>query len=134
MSGFTDKCYTEMKDFYNDDDDSKKNINISKHKKAYYEASLCPAIWFEPKEVWEIAFADITLSPTYSAAMGLVSEERGLSLRFPRFLRKREDKGIEEASTPQFLAGMPSSLCYLNLFLTNTTGRFILQTGTKGKK
>lgn len=112
MSGFTDKYYAEMKDFYNDDDDSKKNINISKHKKAYYEASLRPAIWFEPKEVWEIAFADITMSPTYSAAMGLVSEERGLSLRFPRFLRKREDKGIEEASTPQFLAGMSSSLCY----------------------
>lgn len=109
MSGFTDKYYAEMKDFY-DDGDSGKNINTSKHKKAYYEVSLCPAIWFEPKEVWEIAFADITLSPTYSAAMGFVSEDRGLSLRFPRFLRKREDKGIEEASTPQFLAGIPPSL------------------------
>lgn len=56
--------------------------------------------------MWEVAFADITLSPTYSAALGLVSNERGLSLRFPRFLRKREDKSIEETNTPQFLADL----------------------------
>ena len=51
-----------------------------------------------------MAFADVTLSPTYTAAVGLVSEERGLSLRFPRFLRVREDKGIDEASSTDFLA------------------------------
>ena len=65
-----------------------------------------PDVWFEPGEVWEVAFADVTVSPTYTAAIGLVSEDRGLSLRFPRFLRKREDKGVEEASTSAFLAGL----------------------------
>lgn len=49
---------------------------------------------------------DITISPTYTAAIGLVSDEKGLSLRFPRFLKKREDKGIDEASTSEFLAGL----------------------------
>jgi len=34
--------------------------------------------------------------------VGLVSEERGLSMRFPRFLKVREDKGIEEASSDDF--------------------------------
>jgi len=29
-----------------------------------------------------------------------------LSLRFPRFLKKREDKGIDEASTSEFLASL----------------------------
>ncbi len=53
-----------------------------------------------------MAFADITLSPTYTAAIGLVSDERGLSLRFPRFLKKRDDKGIDEASTSEVLAGL----------------------------
>ena len=53
-----------------------------------------------------MAFADITLSPTYLAAMGLVSEERGLSMRFPRFLKVREDKSIDEASTSDFLASL----------------------------
>lgn len=36
----------------------------------------------------------------------MVSDERGLSLRFPRFLKKREDKGIDEASTSEYLAGL----------------------------
>ena len=40
------------------------------------------------------------------AAFGLVSQTRGLSLRFPRFIKVREDKGIENASTPRFLANM----------------------------
>lgn len=100
MSGFTDKFYTSMKETYSPD-----GPNTCPNKKPYYEAHLDPAVWFEPKEVWEVAFADITLSPTYTAALGLVSDQRGLSLRFPRFVRTREDKSVEEASTPQFLAG-----------------------------
>ncbi|KAI5806220.1 hypothetical protein EDC01DRAFT_139433 [Geopyxis carbonaria] len=101
MSGFNDKYYAEMKEFYSEDGE-----NTSKTKKGFYESELRPAVWFEAKEVWEVAFADITISPTYTAALGLVSEERGLSLRFPRFLRKREDKSIDEASTSQFLADL----------------------------
>lgn len=38
--------------------------------------------------------------------MGLVSDKRGLSLRFPRFIKLREDKKLEQASTPEFLAKM----------------------------
>jgi len=53
-----------------------------------------------------VRFADVTLSPLYTAAMGLVSEERGLSMRFPRFIRIRDDKGIDEASTGRQLADM----------------------------
>jgi len=58
------------------------------------------------REVWEVRFADVTLSPVYTAGMGLVSEERGMSMRFPRFIRIREDKGIDEASTGRQLAEM----------------------------
>lgn len=80
--------------------------NIRKKKPSFIEYTGHPDVWFEPQEVWEVAFADITLSPTYTAAIGLASQDRGLSLRFPRFLRKREDKGIEEASTSEFLAAL----------------------------
>lgn len=80
--------------------------NVRKTKPSFVEYAGYPDVWFEPQEVWEVAFADITLSPTYTAAIGLASQERGLSLRFPRFLRKREDKGIEEASSNEFLAGL----------------------------
>lgn len=71
---------------------------------SYVEYPYSPDVWFEPQEVWEMAFADITKSPTYLAAIGLVDEDRGLSMRFPRFLKAREDKGIDEASTADFLA------------------------------
>jgi DNA ligase-1 len=63
-------------------------------------------VWFVAREVWEVRFADVTLSPLYTAAMGLVTEERGLSMRFPRFIKVRDDKGVDEASTGRELAGM----------------------------
>lgn len=31
-----------------------------------------PDIWFEPKVVWEVLTADLSLSPIYTAAQGLV--------------------------------------------------------------
>ncbi|KAK2831884.1 hypothetical protein FQN49_007072 [Arthroderma sp. PD_2] len=98
MSGFTDKFYEANKEKYAEGSD---NV-IS--RPGYVEYCGEPEVWFQPQEVWEMAFADITLSPTYDAAIGLVSEERGLSLRFPRFLKVREDKGIDEASTSDYLA------------------------------
>ncbi|KAJ5093006.1 hypothetical protein N7456_008867 [Penicillium angulare] len=98
MSGFTDKFYASNKEKY-----SEGSTNVIS-RPAYVEYFGEPDVWFEPSEVWEMAFADITLSPTYTAAIGLVSEERGVSLRFPRFLKVREDKGIDEASTSDYLA------------------------------
>ena len=100
MSGFTDKFYQSNKEKY-----AEHGENVIS-RPGYVEYRGEPEVWFEPQEVWEVAFADITLSPTYTAAIGLVSEERGLSLRFPRFLRVREDKGIDEASTCDFLAAL----------------------------
>ncbi|KAK7531233.1 hypothetical protein BKA81DRAFT_388439 [Phyllosticta paracitricarpa] len=129
ISGFTDKFYEAMRARYDpdvdagssnsdDDDDDEtdaddnvkttnnNNNNTRPTKPPFVSYAGRPDVWFEPREVWECAFADITLSPTYPAALGLVSDERGLSLRFPRFLRVRDDKGVEEASTSDFLAGL----------------------------
>lgn len=99
ISGFTDKFYKENKERYNEE--TGDNL-IS--RPGYVEYVGRPDVWFEPQEVWEMAFADVTKSPTYLAAIGLVDEERGLSMRFPRFLKVREDKSIDEASTADFLA------------------------------
>ncbi|KAL2072196.1 hypothetical protein VTL71DRAFT_11539 [Oculimacula yallundae] len=102
ISGFTDAFYKANKEFYDEDGE-----HVLGGKPSYidYEGGH-PDVWFEPQEVWEMAFADITISPTYTAAIGLVSDEKGLSLRFPRFLKKRDDKSIDEASTNEFLAGL----------------------------
>ena len=98
ISGFTDKFYQANKEKYAEGSD---NVIA---RPSYIEYHGHPDVWFAPQEVWEMAFADITKSPTYLAAMGLVCDDRGLSMRFPRFLKVREDKGIDDASTAEFLA------------------------------
>ena len=99
ISGFTDKFYKDNKERYNED--TGENLIA---RPGYVEYVGRPDVWFEPQEVWEMAFADVTKSPTYLAAIGLVDEDRGLSMRFPRFLKVREDKSIDEANTAQDLA------------------------------
>ena len=107
MSGFTDAFYKANRAKYDPDDPDSTTVLPSKpHYVEYNGGAGTPEVWFEPQEVWEVAFADLTLSPTYTAAIGLVSEERGLSTRFPRFLRTREDKGIEEATEAGELADL----------------------------
>lgn len=101
MSGFTDAFYRANRARY----DPAAGDNVRARRPGYVEyEGPEPDVWFEAGEVWEVGFADVTVSPTYTAAAGLVEGGRGLSLRFPRFLRVRGDKGVEEGSTGGELA------------------------------
>ncbi|MES1912507.1 MAG: hypothetical protein MHM6MM_004772, partial [Cercozoa sp. M6MM] len=65
-----------------------------------------PDVWFRPVVVMEIKCADIQVSPVHLAAVGRVDNDRGIGLRFPRFLRLRDDKTAENATSAEQLAGM----------------------------
>jgi DNA ligase-1 len=61
---------------------------------------MVPDVWFEPALVAEVLGAELTLSPTHTTAWGLLKEDTGLALRFPRFTgRWRDDKSPEDATT-----------------------------------
>lgn len=91
--------------------------------KTYYRYSdaLTPDVWFDAKAVWEVKAADISISPAHQAGVGLVDETKGISIRFPRLVRVRDDKGPEDSTSPEQLAEMYNA-------------QAVLQNGGKGKK
>jgi DNA ligase-1 len=69
---------------------------------ARVDARMVPDVWFEPGLVAEVLGAELTLSPVHTAAWGVLKEDAGLALRFPRFTgRWRDDKSPEDATTVQ---------------------------------
>ncbi|KAI9831631.1 MAG: hypothetical protein M1826_003240 [Phylliscum demangeonii] len=88
---------------------------IEKAKPFYSHSKVAkdqPDVWFEPRRVWEVKTADLTLSPRYQAASGLALDDghgggsRGVSLRFPRFIKDRDDKKPDQATTSRAVADM----------------------------
>ncbi|KAL2522198.1 DNA LIGASE 6 [Forsythia ovata] len=99
MSGFSDVFYTEMKELFSGD-------KILSKKPPYYRTAEVPDMWFSPQLVWEIKGADLTVSPVHHAAIGLIHPSRGISIRFPRFIRSILDRNPEECSTSADIVDM----------------------------
>jgi len=100
MSGFTDEFYQTKFDQFSPCIVPQKPGDVSTNEQVPF--------WFDPwkiSEVWEIRGADLTLSPVHHTARGYADgtfeSGRGIALRFPRFIRVRNDKSIEQCSTSE---------------------------------
>ena len=80
----------------------------------YRLGEVKPEIIFEPYMVWEIKTADLTLSPIYTAGSSIQKEGKGISLRFPRFIRMRTDKKPNEAITSDEIINLYESQAAIN--------------------
>ncbi|KAJ3103431.1 tRNA ligase [Phlyctochytrium planicorne] len=117
-------CYDEDSETYQSicktstgftEDDLKEAAEfLSKHvlegPPTYYKVSdtpnIRPDVWFAPVRVCEVKAADLSISPVHCAAAGMVDPVKGISLRFPRFLRIRDDKSPEQATSAEQVAEM----------------------------
>ncbi|XP_057372551.1 DNA ligase 1-like [Daphnia carinata] len=102
-TGFSDEDFQTHSDFL-------KNHIIQKPKPYYrFDQTLSPDHWFEPVQVWEIKCADLSISPVHRAAVGIIDPVKGISLRFPRFIRIRPDKNPENATSAEQIADLYKS-------------------------
>ncbi|MCS4541150.1 MAG: ATP-dependent DNA ligase [Euryarchaeota archaeon] len=83
-SGLTDEQLEEFTKMF-------KEI-IAKTKPEEIVAELEPNVWFKPNVVWEIVYEEIQPSPheKHTSSFGL---------RFPRFVKIREDKNVNQVNT-----------------------------------
>lgn len=112
--GFLLACYNDENEEYQTvcklgtgfkDEDLEKHSNflkeyvIDKPRPYYnYDDNMKPDVWFDAVQVWEIKCADLSLSPIHKAAVGMLEDKKGISLRFPRYIRIRDDKKPDEAT------------------------------------
>ncbi|CAG9571026.1 unnamed protein product [Danaus chrysippus] len=97
-TGFTDEDLRTLSDTL------KEHVIDGPRNYYMFDSSHAPDAWFSPSCVWEVRCADLSLSPAHRAALGLVHDSKGISLRFPRFIRVRDDKSAELATSAEQIA------------------------------
>lgn len=90
-TGITDEIFKELKERL-------QAIETEQKPEEYVvPKTLEPDVWVEPRIVVEVAADEITQSPTHTA---------GYALRFPRLVKFRDDKALEQITTKQEIEEM----------------------------
>lgn len=84
---------------------------VPEQYQSYSIRSRHPDVWLSPSEVWEIKATQLTESSLYTCGAidysdrvaAAVAPQKGLALRFPRFVRYRPDKKPLEATDSEFV-------------------------------
>ena len=99
-TGFKDEDLTRLTE------QMKGHVCMSGRKPSNYNVGdpLTPDDWFEPQVVWELQAADLSKSSVHKGGIGRL--DRGIGLRFPRFLRNRPDKSPENATSAEQIVDM----------------------------
>ncbi len=97
-TGFSDEALAAHTATFNGGDSNLVRSERPRNVRMSPNFRSVPDAWFEPKVVWEVKAADLSISPVYTAAIGRVDANKGIALRFPRFLRVRDDKSAEQAT------------------------------------
>lgn len=89
----------------------KQHLVVSNKKPVNYNVgeALYPDEWFETGKItWELQAADLSRSSVHRGGVGRVDSNlsRGIGLRFPRFIRERDDKNAEMATTSEQIVEM----------------------------
>ncbi len=90
-TGFTDEELAELP--------KKLELYRLPYKHQRVDSDIEADVWFEPMVVMEVGGAELTLSPLHTCCKGWIKSDAGISIRFPRFIRWREDKTANEATT-----------------------------------
>ena len=98
-TGLTDQMLEELPFILREHKLDKKPARVIVNKE------MTPDLWFEPYLVVEVIAAEISQGSMHCAAKQ-VGSDRGLALRFPRFIQIRADKGPEDATTSEELLEM----------------------------
>merc|ERR1712232_390652 len=102
-TGFSDEDLKTHYEFF-------KSRTMPKPESTYnVDSKMTPDVWLEPVQVWEIKAADLSISPVHTSALGVKADGKGIGLRFPRFLRIRDDKQPEEATSAEQIVDMYES-------------------------
>ncbi len=94
-SGFSEEDMRKIKEMLDKQTTPEKPVSVY--------SILKPDFWVVPKIVVEVAFDEITISQQHTCCW---NGKRGLALRFPRLIRIREEKGIEDATTSKEIEEM----------------------------
>jgi DNA ligase-1 len=91
-----------------------KEIILPQAPSNYKMGKSEPEVVFDAKIVVEVKTADLSMSPIYTAGYDLTPDHRGVSLRFPRFQRIRDDKKPFEACTSEEIVKLYKSQTLIN--------------------